>query len=217
MDDKKGGTLSFPLCLLRVTGYNFVMEVLRLNGPSAQNYLQQLAELRLTVFWEYPYLYEGDIEYEKRYLSTYFKCPDSFILLLKDKDKIVGATTAIVAEAEEENFRQAFLSKGLKPSEGVYFGESVLLAEYRGKGWGKLFFQEREKFARDLGRNWVSFCSVVRQNHPLEPVGYQGHGNMWKHLGYEVMEGMTTYYEWKDRDQADSTKKLMQYWFKNLS
>ena len=193
------------------------MDILKLNGAAAQEFLRSLAELRLSIFWDYPYLYEGSLDYEEKYLSTYFKCDQSFILLLKDGDKVVGATTAIIAEAEEENFKKAFIEKKLDPQEGVYFGESLLLPEYRGQGLGKIFFQERESFARNLNRKWVSFCSVVRENHPLCPPEYQGHESMWTYLGYSPLEGMTTYYEWKDRDQDHSTKKLMQYWFKKLS
>lgn len=193
------------------------MEILKLNGPDAQKYLRPLAELRLSIFWEYPYLYEGSLEYEEKYLSTYFNCAQSFILLLKDEDKIVGATTAIIAEAEEDNFKNAFIEKKLNPHEGVYFGESLLLPQYRGQGFGKIFFQERELFAKGLNRLWVSFCAVVRENHPMRPPEYQGHEGMWTYLGYSPLEGMTTYYEWKDRGQTQPSKKLMQYWFKKLS
>lgn len=191
--------------------------MLKLNGPEAQQFLRPLAELRLSVFWDYPYLYEGNLEYEEKYLATYFNCNESFILLLRDEGRIVGATTAIIAEAEEENFKKAFIEKQLNPLEGVYFGESLLLPQYRGQGLGKIFFQERERFAKNLNRHWVAFCSVVRENHPLCPSQYQGHESMWSYLGYSPIEGMTTYYEWKDRDQIQSTQKLMQYWLKKLS
>jgi GNAT superfamily N-acetyltransferase len=38
-----------------------------------------------------------------------------------------------------------------------YFGESVLLSQYRGQGVGVRFFEEREKAARDHGYSQTAF------------------------------------------------------------
>jgi hypothetical protein len=37
--------------------------------------VQDLAQLRITVFREFPYLYDGDLAYEQNYLRTYLDCP----------------------------------------------------------------------------------------------------------------------------------------------
>jgi len=42
------------------------------------------------MFKNFPYLYEGSIEYEKQYLDTYFESSNNIILLIFDKDKVVG-------------------------------------------------------------------------------------------------------------------------------
>ena len=56
------------------------LQRLRLTGPAARPYAGALAQLRLSVFRAYPYLYEGDLAYETEYLETkpYFK--DDLIL-----------------------------------------------------------------------------------------------------------------------------------------
>lgn len=194
------------------------VELLRLNGNEARKYVNELAELRLRVFWEYPYLYEGSLEYEKNYLETYFKAQHSFILLMKAGGQFIGATTGIWAEEEEESFRKPFLEHGLDPRKVFYFGESVLLPEWRGKGLGKIFYRERETFARSLDFiEWLSFCSVVREDsHSLRPLDYQSLDSMWENLGFSLAKGMTTVYEWNDRGDTVTTPKLMQFWLKRL-
>lgn len=191
----------------------------RLNGDQARSYIQELAELRLKVFFEFPYLYEGSLDYEKQYLETYFKAKHSFIFLVEDEGKIVGATTSIWAQEEEENFRKPFSSIGLNPEEVFYFGESVLLSEYRGLGIGKMFYDEREKFARSLGFiKYLSFCAVIREEgHPLRPKEYKPLDTFWTALGFIKKQGLTTKYEWIDRNESQASFKDMQFWIKDIS
>ena len=42
-----------------------------LHGPDIEPYLDDIARLRIRVFREWPYLYEGDAAYEADYLRTY--------------------------------------------------------------------------------------------------------------------------------------------------
>lgn len=190
----------------------------RLKGAEARSFTQELANLRLKVFWHFPYLYEGTLDYEVRYLETYFKAKNSFIFLVEDDGKIVGATTSIHAAEEEESFRKPFLDFGLNPEEVFYFGESVLLDEYRGKGIGKKFFEEREAFARSLPFiKTLSFCAVQRPvDHPLLPVGYRPLDDFWKMMGFSKQPGLSTEYEWLDRNETKPNKKSMQYWTKHI-
>jgi GNAT superfamily N-acetyltransferase len=190
----------------------------RLRGAEARKYAQQLASLRLKVFWDFPYLYEGNLEYEMNYLETYFKASHSFVFLVQDQDKIVGATTGILATEEEESFLKPFESFGLDPEKIFYFGESVLLPEYRGQGIGKKFFVERETFARTLPQITIlSFCAVERPgDHPIRPQGFRPLDDFWHLMGFKKEEGLVTNYEWKDRGDLESTKKKMQYWLKRL-
>lgn len=194
------------------------LELLRLQGREVHSYLSELADLRLKVFWDFPYLYEGSREYEKKYLETYLKAQHSFILLVKDQDRIVGATTSILAHEEEESFRKPFQEFGLNPREVFYFGESVLLSEYRGKGLGKVFFQEREAFARSLGFvSTLSFCSVVREeDHPMKPKDYRPLDEFWRMQGFAPEPQLITNYEWKDREEIKPSLKKMQYWLKKI-
>lgn len=193
------------------------MEVLKLNGVDARKYVQELGELRLKVFYDYPYLYEGTLEYEMNYLETYFKAEHSVIVILKDGDKVVGATTGIWAKEEEVSFRKPFDDFGIDSNTVFYFGESVLLNEYRGQGWGKVFMKEREAYARSLPFiKFASFCAVQRENHPSKPENYKPLDEFWLSCGFRKAQGLTTEYHWKDRGDIKETNKLMQYWIKEI-
>lgn len=191
----------------------------RLTGAQARKYVRDLAALRVKVFWDFPYLYEGNLEYEEKYLETYFKAKHSFIFLVEDEGKIVGATTGIWASEEEESFRKPFDEAGLSSQNLFYFGESVLLPEYRGLGIGKKFFEEREAFARSLPFiHALSFCAVVRaEDHKLKPHDYKPLDPFWRSQGFEKVSGMTTDYEWLDRGEVTPTSKKMQFWIKKIS
>ena len=63
----------------------------RLSGAALHRYIPELAQLRMRVFRDFPYLYDGDPEYEARYLQTYVEAPHSVIVLAFDGDRVVGA------------------------------------------------------------------------------------------------------------------------------
>lgn len=195
-----------------------MLSFLRLHGSEARKYSDSIASLRLKVFWEFPYLYEGTLEYEKNYLETYFKARNSFIFLVQDDDRIVGASTSILASEEEKSFRKPFENYGIDPESVFYFGESVLLSEYRGRGLGKRFFHEREAFAKTLSSvRTLSFSAVERPvDHALRPPGYKALDDFWMMMGFIKEPGLITEYDWKDRDQVESTKKKMQFWVKHI-
>ena len=64
-------------------------------GSDLARYIPELAQLRIRVFRDFPYLYEGDLDYERRYLETYTRSPGSVIVLVFDGNDIVGASTGL--------------------------------------------------------------------------------------------------------------------------
>ena len=47
------------------------LKVRRFSGPDLNNYIDNIARLRIEVFRDFPYLYDGTMEYERNYLQTY--------------------------------------------------------------------------------------------------------------------------------------------------
>ena len=196
------------------------LTIRRLTGsdPVLRAFLPDLARLRIEVFRDFPYLYDGTVEYEEKYLETYTECPESIVVLVLDGDKAVGATTGLPMDAETEAFRKPFVEAGHDPARIFYCAESVLLPAYRGRGVYPKFFAEREGHARALGRfDLCTFCCVQRpEDHPLRPADYVPLDRIWSKFGYVKHPELSTTYDWKDVDTAQETAKPMVFWLKSL-
>ena len=194
------------------------MQLERHTGQGVREVLQDLARLRVAVFREFPYLYEGTPEYEANYLRTYVNTPDSLAVIVRDEGRAVGATTALPLAAETPELQAPFLDHGYDVNEVFYLAESVLLPEYRGRGLGVTFFHEREAHARRLGRfRLAAFCAVQRPDtHPRRPAEYQPLDAFWRKRGYEKHPELSTTLTWQDLDEHEATPKPMTFWLKTL-
>jgi GNAT superfamily N-acetyltransferase len=187
-------------------------------GAEIASVLEALAQLRITVFRDYPYLYEGTIEYEKRYLQTYVQSKRAFLFAVYDGENMVGATTCIPLSDETDEVRQPFEDAGLNVDAIFYFGESILLPQYRGMGLGHRFFDERERYANHFGVfDMTCFCAVVRaDNHFLKPINYRPNDVFWLKRGYLQQPTLQSVMEWTDIHETVATYKKMIYWSRNL-
>jgi len=161
-----------------------------LSGAALGAALDDVARLRIAVFRSYPYLYDGDLEYERRYLQTYLDSPRAIVVGAFDGARLVGASTGAPLEDHADDFAAAFSGQGLALSDIFYCAESVLLPDYRDHGVGHAFFDRREAHARALGRHLSVFCSVRRRDdHPLKPPGYAPLDRFWRARGYTPLPG----------------------------
>ena len=194
------------------------IDIKRFSGPALSQRLDDVARLRITVFREFPYLYDGDMEYERKYLQTYMRCPEAVVVVAFDNGTVVGASTGIPMANEEPAFRKPFEENGYDPARVFYCAESVLRKEYRGQGAGARFFEERETHARTLGGfDWIGFCAVVRPcDHPLRPPNYQPLDRFWQKRGYTKHPRLQAQFTWKDTDQSEPTSKALEFWLKSL-
>ncbi len=193
------------------------MRVERLTGDALEAALDDLAQLRITVFRAFPYIYDGDADYERRYLQTYRDSENAILVGAFDGDKLVGASTGAPMEEHADEFAAAFAGQEMDLQDIFYCAESVLLPEDRGRGLGHRFFDAREDHARKLGRHYCAFCAVVRpENHPLRPADYRPLDGFWRKRGYEKLEGVQASYRWKDLDQTQETDHWLQFWIREL-
>ncbi|HWO99466.1 MAG TPA: GNAT family N-acetyltransferase [Methylococcus sp.] len=189
-----------------------------LSGKAIEDCIPDLARLRIEVFRDFPYLYEGNLEYEEKYLRTYIESPESIVVLARDGERVIGASTGLPLEHETEEFQKPFREHGYDPSRIFYCAESVLLKEYRGRGIYKKFFEGRESHALRLGRfDYCTFCCVQRPaDHPLRPSDYVPLDAVWTRFGYVKHPELVAYYAWKDVGEPDETLKPMVFWIKSL-
>ncbi|GAA4463283.1 GNAT family N-acetyltransferase [Nibrella saemangeumensis] len=187
-------------------------------GAEIGHVLDDLAALRIRVFRDFPYLYEGSPDYEKEYLKTYIQSERSFMFAICHGRQMVGATTGLPLVDEMPEIRQPFEQAGYDLSTIFYFGESLLLHEYRGQGIGHRFFDEREAFARTFQTYTLAcFCSVDRpENHPARPVNYRPNDGFWLKRGYRKEPALQATLTWPDIGEDTSSPKLMTFWVKEL-
>jgi len=177
-----------------------------------------VARLRIGVFRAYPYLYDGDAAYEERYLDTYARTPDSLWVLAMDGERVVGASTGLPLTDESSEFQQPFVERGIDPARVFYFGESVLLPEYRGRGIGHGFFNARESHARALGRfDWTAFAAVDRDpEDSRRPPGHRDNDAFWSKRGYVRQTGMGFELAWRELGESEESDKRLTYWLRAL-
>ncbi|MGW8206914.1 MAG: GNAT family N-acetyltransferase [Hyphomicrobiaceae bacterium] len=189
-----------------------------LTGESIKAVLPDLARLRMIVFREWPYLYDGSLEYEKQYLATFAAAPGAVCVIARDGHQIVGASTGLPMVHADEEFKGPFARAGYDIADVFYCGESVLLSSHRGSGVGHAFFDHREAQARRLGGfKYSTFCRVVRpDDHPLKPKDYRPLDQFWTKRGYAPVAGLVAHFDWKDIDQVEETTKDLQFWMREL-
>lgn len=176
-----------------------------------------LAALRIQVFRDWPYLYDGSAEYEAEYLAEFIKEAGSVLVIAEDDGAIIGAATASPMAAQKPEFKAPLLASGIDVDRLFYFGESVLLPEYRGQGIGHKFFDAREHAAHSARAVTAAFCAVIRpDNHPLKPKEPRDLHPFWRARGYRPIDGLTGTLGWKELDQPGESKHQMQYWMRSL-
>lgn len=194
-----------------------MIRLVRLTGEHLTAALDDVAQLRITVFHDWPYLYDGDVEYERSYLEPYRTSEDAILVGAYDEGRLVGASTGAPMEDHAEDFGAAFAATGIDLREIFYCAESVLLPQYRGQGLGHAFFDAREAQGRALGRRYSAFCSVVRPgNHPLRPAAYRPLEGFWRNRGYAPVDGVMATFRWKDIDTTEETDHALQFWMRAL-
>ena len=193
------------------------LEIKPVSGTQVVTYLDDLARLRIGVFREFPYLYDGTLEHERDYLSTYAQSEGAVVVLALEDGAVVGMSTGIPMASETDEVKAPFLAAGYDPARIFYFGESVLMPAFRGRGAGVRFFEEREAHARRLGFDLCTFCAVDRPtDHPRRPVDYVPLNSFWANRGYRHHPELATTFTWQDLDEPAKSPKTLSFWMRKL-
>jgi GNAT superfamily N-acetyltransferase len=194
-----------------------LIDVRTLTGAALEAALGDVASLRITVFRDWPYLYDGDYDYERNYLQAYRDDPRAILVGAFDGARLVGASTGGPLINHANDFADAFQGSGIDLETVFYCAESVLLSDYRGQGIGHAFFDQREAHARALGFQNVAFCAVKRpDDHPARPADYRSLDVFWRGRGYAPLDGVIAQFYWKDIGQPEQTAKPLQFWMRSL-
>ncbi|WP_394000560.1 GNAT family N-acetyltransferase [Luteimonas sp. WGS1318] len=188
-----------------------------LSGDALRPHLDDVAQLRMRVFRDWPYLYAGDPAYERDYMAAYARSPRSVFVLAFDGDTVVGASTGVPLADEDPGFQTPFVDQDMAVARVFYFGESVLLSEYRGRGIGHAFFDAREAHARALGEfDLTAFAAVDRaDDDPRRPAAYRDNTAFWRTRGYVRQPGMSMLLRWEELEVGDVLHP-MTFWTRPL-
>ncbi|WP_261663474.1 GNAT family N-acetyltransferase [Deinococcus sp. Marseille-Q6407] len=175
--------------------------------------LDEVARLRLTLFREFPYLYEGSAEYEREYLRTYAEAPGALLILARDGGRVVGACTAVPLNHEMEELQVPFRAAGLDPAQVLYVGEVLLEPEYQNQGLGGRLLDRAEAHAETLGLPLVAAAMVQRpQDHPRMPAGWRSPRSLAERRGYVMRPELDTAMTWQEVGERQPSPKPMRLW-----
>lgn len=184
-------------------------------GKEIIPYIKDLARLRIEIFREFPYLYDGSIEYEEKYLSKFSKVDEAYVVLVFENNNVIGAFTGIPIRYENDTVRDHIPQHTIEDS--YYLSEIVLQRKYRGKGIGvKLLHQLEEKVISLAKYKRLYFASVIRpNNHPLKPREYKSLDSFWLTNGYTPTPLICTM-SWKEISESKETEKSLAIWEKEI-
>ena len=195
-----------------------MIEVEAIRGEAQIPYLEDLARLRIEVFREWPYLYDGSLKYETNYLRHFMESHGSLLVVARSGNAIVGASTALPLAEADACFQAPFNNTPFVIEEVFYFGESVLLSAHRGKGVGSRFFEIREEAAREAGARFAVFCAVERDaNDPRRPAGARSPESLWQRRGYKRYPGIMCALDWRELGCAEDSTNTLIFWIKDLA
>jgi GNAT superfamily N-acetyltransferase len=188
-----------------------------LRGADLRSAVDDLAALRIEVFRDWPYLYDGDPDYERSYIKPYLQSSQALVVGAYDGPDLVGAATGTPLSDHAADFGAGFETASIEIAKTFYCAESVLRAPHRGQGAGHVFFDMREAHARALGFAYCCFCAVIRpEDHPARPPTHRPLDPFWRARGYRPLTGVIAHFSWKDVGAGQETRKPLQFWIRSL-
>lgn len=178
--------------------------------------IPQIARLRIEVFAEYPFLYDGDNEYEERYLQKFLRMEEAIVIAAYDGGNLIGISTGYPLLYESKHLQEVISSSGRHLSEYFCFGESVVKKPYRGQGIGKKFFHERELHVRALG-HYKYICFYTRPLDDIrQPSDYRPLAAFWNSRGFMEHPELIWQISYREIGEAEETPKNMVFWIKEI-
>lgn len=188
-----------------------------LTGTAIADGINDLATLRLDIFTEYPYLYQGRKEDELTYLGTYAEAADACVILAYDGLTVIGAATGMPLTHEDAQMLDAFAGTRFPLNEIYYVGELLFRPAYRNCGLGQKLLARLESTIRSLGSYRTLTCATVERpdDHPSRPRDYIPVTRFLARTGFVRLPGITTHFMWRETDGA-KRDHTMQFWSKEL-
>jgi hypothetical protein len=158
-----------------------------IKNKEIESYTKYIASLRLMMFKEFPYLYEGSLEQEEKYLSFYTDFPDGRVVLAKQGGCIAGLLTGMpmISICEHISDFKKTLDEHKRTLNGAYYyGEGLVLPAYRGQGMLTKMFEVLNNEIKIMGYNHAYGITVIRdKNDARRPAHYRDTDTLWDRMG----------------------------------
>ena len=189
-----------------------------LTGTAIADALDDLATLRLVIFPEYPYLYQGRREDELTYLATNAEEADACVILAYNGLTVIGAVTGMPLVHEDAQVLDAFAGTTFPLNEVYYVGELLFRPAYRNCGLGQKLLAKLGNHIRSLSRYRSLTCATVErpEDHLLRPSNYIPISRFLARTGFVRLPGVTTHFMWCETDGV-KRDHIMQFWIKELT
>ena len=189
-----------------------------LQGAQIHDCLEDIAQLRLAIFKEYPYLYDGRLQDELEYLRHYAAHGEAIAIIAFCANNIAGAVTAIPLHCESNDMTAPFAATSYPVERVYYIGELLFYQDYRNQGLGTRLLSRIEQHVRkQMSYDYLASATVVRpDNDPLCPEGYVPIKRFLDRNRFVKLPGVTTHFTWKETDGMRRGHE-MQLWIKDLA
>jgi ribosomal protein S18 acetylase RimI-like enzyme len=191
-------------------------------GKETAKYIDIVSEWRIKLFREYPYLYVGDIEYEKKYMQGHATDKQAMIAIAKVDGMLAGFSTGFPLISDSEivaDVKKLVSQAGDDIADYYYYGEIMVLPEFRGRGLASMLYTAQDNLIKSWEFKHVCISTVVQEeNHPLKPAGYKSTEGMFEHMGF-VKNKLMINYPWPTIQHDQSIKEVnhqLACWTKSL-
>lgn len=188
-------------------------------GRKVIPYLQDLAKLRILFYRNYPYLYEGTLEDEEKYLNMYANSDNALLVVAKKDQEVVGAVAGIALLETHDEHKKLWADLPMSSQNLFYLGEIVLLPEYQKSDLQEKLYQQIEQAVRGLNKyHSIVVCEIERNAEtPKQLYSHSLSSEVnWETRAFVRQPDLSTYFSWKDVDDTEETDHLMLFWTKDL-
>lgn len=194
------------------------VEIVEFTDEKMREFLPSFTRLRIEIFSDYPYLYDGDEISERKYLEKFNEMENALALGVFDQSELVGEATAYPLIYEHESLSKSFLDHDRSLEDYFCIGEIILKKDYRSQGLGGRLCEKLEAFARSKGFQSLCFFEIDRgPDDPKRPEGYRKLDTYWGGHGYQKHPELNGLVPYKEKGESEESPKKMVFWIKKLA
>jgi hypothetical protein len=190
------------------------------HGSECDKFKEFMIDLRVTLYRDYPYLYEADRKEEAEYMHWFLNLPKTFVAIAFCKEKPIAFVAGSDFTDFSEHFKgsiEEFEKAGLVPSNYFYIADDLFEPEHPQQEILSTLVHLME--IRVNEQNNYMFCWITEEHdsHPLKPENYKSASALWEKLGYQK-SNICIKFSYPTIQPDHSQKKeehAFTYWLKN--